>query len=56
MSTAGFNNNSLDSTRYCFLAEWFDTAASLVRKYQVYWYLADGSVELVSQPVQAAQN
>lgn len=33
--------------RYCFTVVWYDTAASLQRKYQLIYYTADGTVEMV---------
>ena len=33
--------------RYCFTVVWQDTAASLQRKYQLIYYTADGTVEMV---------
>ena len=33
--------------RYCFVVDWFDPTASLVRKYQLIFYTADGTVEMV---------
>ena len=32
--------------RYCFVVDWFDPAASLVRKYQLIYYTADGTIEM----------
>lgn len=34
-------------TRYCFVVEWYDPLASLVRQYQLIYYTADGTVEMV---------
>lgn len=39
MSTPGEGN-------YCFTAEWFDSQASMVRKYQLFYFLADNTLEL----------
>jgi nucleoside-diphosphate kinase len=33
-------------TRYCFLTEFFDTMAGIVRQYQMYFYPEDNSIEL----------
>jgi len=33
-------------TRYCFVVEWYDPLASLVRQYQLIYYTADGTVEM----------
>ena len=33
--------------RYCFVVDWFDPQASLVRKYQLIYYSADGTIEMV---------
>ena len=32
--------------RFCFLTEFFDSAAALVRHYQVFYYLSDGAIEI----------
>ena len=34
--------------RYCFTVKWYDPAASLERQYQLIYYTADGTVEMVS--------
>jgi nucleoside-diphosphate kinase len=34
------------STRYCFLTEYFDTMAGIVRQYQLYFYPEDNSIEM----------
>lgn len=31
---------------YCFVVEWFDKMASLLRKYQLFYYLKDGMIEM----------
>lgn len=33
--------------RFCFLADWYDAQAGFNRRYQLLFYPADGSVELV---------
>lgn len=33
--------------RYVFLVEWFDSAAALVRNYQLTYFLKDKSIEMV---------
>jgi len=33
-------------TRYCFVVEWYDPLAALVRQYQLIFYTADGTVEM----------
>ncbi len=33
--------------RYVFLVEWFDTAASLVRSYNLTYFAIDGTIEMV---------
>lgn len=33
--------------RFAFLAEWFDPAAGLLRRFQLFFYPKDGSVEMV---------
>jgi len=35
-----------DSTRYCFIAEWFDPQAAMVRQYQIFFYPKDCSIEI----------
>jgi nucleoside-diphosphate kinase len=35
-----------NDSRYCFTVAWNDVAASLVRKYQLIYYTADGTVEM----------
>lgn len=35
-----------NSTRYCFLTEFFDNLAGLVRQYQLYFYPEDNSLEI----------
>jgi nucleoside-diphosphate kinase len=34
-------------TRYCFHAEWFDIHAQLTRHYELFFYPADNTVEMV---------
>lgn len=34
--------------KYTFEAEWFDTIASILRKFILYYYPADNTVEIVS--------
>lgn len=34
--------------RFVFLVEWFDTAASLVRQYQLSYYPKDDTIEMVN--------
>jgi nucleoside-diphosphate kinase len=34
------------NTRYCFVTEFFDTMAGIVRQYQLYYYPEDGSIEM----------
>lgn len=35
-----------DEEQYCFLVEWFDAQASLVRKYQLFFFPEDNSLEM----------
>jgi len=35
-----------EETRYAFVVEWYDPSASLVRKYQLIFYTADGTLEM----------
>jgi nucleoside-diphosphate kinase len=37
---------SQDSTRYCFLVEWFDLHAQIYRTYQLFYFPSDGSIEM----------
>lgn len=34
--------------RYVFLVEWFDSAASLVRSYNLTYYAIDGTIDMVA--------
>lgn len=34
--------------RYIFVVEWFDTAAALVRTYNLTFFAIDGTIEMVS--------
>lgn len=38
--------------RYCFITEYFDSFASLVRPYQLFYYLEDGSIEMYDAKLQ----
>lgn len=40
------NTSPEDSTRFCFMAEWFDPQAALVRQYQLFFYPRDNSIEI----------
>lgn len=40
-------NMSVNEDRYVFLVEWFDTTASLIRSYNLTYYLKDGAIEMV---------
>ena len=33
--------------RYVFLTEWYDSAASLIRTYNLIYYLGDNTIEMV---------
>ncbi len=33
-------------SRYCFIVEWYDPAASLCRQYQLIYYTSDGTIEM----------
>ena len=35
-----------DETRYAFIAEWYDTHASLIRRYQFLYYTQDNTIEM----------
>lgn len=37
----------MSEDRYVFLVEWFDSAASLVRTYNLTYFLKDKSIEMV---------
>lgn len=32
--------------RFCFLTEFYDDSAALVRRYQVFYYPSDGAIEM----------
>ena len=32
--------------RYCFLTEYYDAAAAIVRRYQIFYYPSDGAIEM----------
>ena len=32
--------------RYCFLTEYYDASANLVRRYQIFYYPSDGAIEM----------
>lgn len=36
--------------RYVFVVEWFDSAASLVRQYQLTYYIKDSTIDMVLLP------
>lgn len=36
--------------RYVFVVEWFDSAASLVRNYQLTYYTKDSTIDMVLLP------
>ena len=36
-----------EEARYAFIVEWYDPSASLVRQYQLIYYTADGTLEMV---------
>ena len=40
---------SKGDARYSFIVEWYDTAASLTRQYQLIFYTSDGTLEMVSR-------
>lgn len=40
---------ALQEDRYAFLAEWFDPTAALMRRYQLFFYPKDGSMEMVKK-------
>jgi len=40
------NKTSNDESKFSFLAEWLDTQASIVRKYHLFYYKLDGSIEM----------
>lgn len=37
----------MSDDRYVFVVEWYDTAASLVRTYNLTYYLKDKTIEMV---------
>lgn len=40
------NKSVDDTTRFCFITEWFDPQAALVRKFQLFYYPRDNSIEM----------
>jgi nucleoside-diphosphate kinase len=40
------NKMSLNEDRYVFVVEWFDTAASIVRTYNLIYYAKDKTIEM----------
>lgn len=44
-----FFSSQNQSERFAFIAEWYDPNASLLRRYELLYYPADGSVEMVSE-------
>jgi nucleoside-diphosphate kinase len=37
----------VNDERYVFVVEWFDTSASLIRTYNLTYFAADGTIEMV---------
>jgi len=37
----------MSDKRFVFIVEWFDTAASLIRTYNLTYYTSDGTIEMV---------
>lgn len=38
---------AVNDERYVFVVEWFDTAASLIRSYNLTYYMADKTIDMV---------
>lgn len=39
---------AVNDERYVFIVEWFDTSASLIRSYNLIYFMADKTIEMVS--------
>ena len=39
----------MSEDKFAFVTEWYDSNASLVRLYHLYFYLVDNSIEIVRQ-------
>jgi nucleoside-diphosphate kinase len=38
---------AVNDERYVFIVEWFDTSASLIRSYNLIYFMADKTIEMV---------
>ncbi len=36
-----------EDSSYCFVVEWFDAQADFARKYQLFYFTADNTIEMV---------
>ena len=36
-----------EEDRYCFLVDWYDTHACITRRYQLFYYSSDSTVDMV---------
>lgn len=41
----------MNDDRYVFVVEWYDSAAALVRSYNLTFYLQDSTIEMVSSHI-----
>ena len=39
----------VNDERYVFVVEWYDTAASLIRTYNLTYFASDGTIEMVTR-------
>lgn len=39
---------AVNDERYVFIVEWFDTGASLIRSYNLTFFMADRTIEMVN--------
>jgi hypothetical protein len=46
LARAGKMSRDSEETQYCFLVEWNDVQAALVRKYHLFWF-SDNTIEMV---------
>ena len=47
LSNVVFLLQSVIDERFCFIAEWYDPNAALVRNYQFFYYPSDATTEMV---------
>lgn len=44
-----FKQMAVNDERYVFIVEWFDTSASLIRTYNMTYFMSDKTLEMVIQ-------